>query len=377
MIKTTFDEVFTFDALYRAHMKGRLCKRDKKPLVKFEMNMLGNLYELYKRLNAGTYKFGRYNSFVVYEPKRREIQTLHYSGRIVQRVLCDEVLMPYFSKRAILDNSVCQKGKGSSFALMRFEKMLREHVKKHGANGYFLKCDILKYFPSIPHARLKEMFGRECRDGRLNELILGIIDSFHTSPEYLKNSGIEPIGKEGYKTERGMPIGNQTSQVFGMFYLNGVDRLVKERLRIKAYSRYMDDFVLIHRDRDYVQHALDSIAAEVDRLGLRLNSKTQIFPLKNGVTYLGFRYFVKPSGKIVKTVKKRTKRRMRWRARLLKKAYLDGVIDGDRVRTSFASMHGHLKYGSCYKLQKELFDKLKFIPAVGGIRNAKRYRDAG
>lgn len=376
MINSTFDEVFTYDALYRAHMKGRLCKRDKKPLVKFELCMLSNLYELYKRLKCGTYRFGSYSSFVVYEPKRREIQTLHYSGRIVQRVLCDEVLMPYYSKRAILDNSVCQKGKGSSFALMRFEKMLRDHVKKHGDSGYFLKCDILKYFPSIPHARLKELFGRECRDPKLNALINDVIDSFHTSPEYLRTSGIEPIGTDGHKTERGMPIGNQTSQVFGMFYLNEVDRLVKEKLRVKAYSRYMDDFILIHSDRDFVRYALERITETVKKLGLQLNSKTQIFPLKNGVTYLGFRYFVKPGGKIVKTVKKRTKRRMRWRVRLLKKAYLDGVIDGDRVRMSVASMHGHLGYGSCYRIQKELFDKLKFVPEVRAARNVKRYINA-
>ena len=376
MIKLTFNEVFTYDALYRAHLKGRLCKRDKKPLVRFEMNMISNIYELYRKLRTGTYKFGKYNSFVVYEPKRREIQTLHYSGRIVQRVLCDEVLMPYFPKRAILDNSVCQKGKGSSFALMRFEKMLREHVKKHGAKGYFLKCDILKYFPSIPHDRLRELFGHECRDERINALVYDVIDSFHTSAEYLKNSGIEPLG-EGAKTERGMPIGNQTSQVFGMFYLNEVDRLVKEKLRIRVYSRYMDDFLLVHQDKEYVQYALQCITETVTKLGLKLNSKTQIFPLKNGVTYLGFRYFVKPDGKIVKTVKKRTKRRMRWRARLLKKAYLDGAIDGEQVRMSFASMHGHLKYGSCYKIQKELYDKLKFIPEIANCANAKRFKNAG
>ena len=377
MINLTFDEVFTFERIYQAHMRGRCAKRDKKPLVRFETTMLQNLYDTYDRLNRGTFKIRGYNHFTVHEPKKREIQTLHYGDRVVQHVLCDDVLCPYFTKRAILDNAVCQVGKGTHFALQRFEKKLHNFVRTHGLNGYILKCDILKYFPSIPHSILKKMFCSQLRDERLKQLLTHIIDSYHTNAEYLSNYGYDCLSSNPEKSGRGVPIGNQTSQVFGMFYLNEVDRLVKEKLRIRVYSRYMDDFLLVHQDKEYVQYALQCITETVTKLGLKLNSKTQIFPLKNGVTYLGFRYFVKPDGKIVKTVKKRTKRRMRWRARLLKKAYLDGAIDGEQVRMSFASMHGHLKYGSCYKIQKELYDKLKFIPEIANCANAKRFKNAG
>ena len=99
MINTKFDELFTYERLFRGHLRGRLSKRDKKPLVRFEMGMLENVYNVYRDLKAGTFKFKGYSSFVVYEPKRRQIQTLHYSDRVVQHVLCDDVLMPYFSKQ--------------------------------------------------------------------------------------------------------------------------------------------------------------------------------------------------------------------------------------------------------------------------------------
>ena len=92
MIDQKFDEVFTYEALYQAHMRGRLAKRDKKPLVRFENAMLGNLYNVYIKLQNGTFKLRGYNHFTVFEPKRREIQTLHYSDRVVQHVLCDDVL---------------------------------------------------------------------------------------------------------------------------------------------------------------------------------------------------------------------------------------------------------------------------------------------
>ena len=362
MITQTFDELFSFEALYRAHMRGRSGKRSKRPVVRFEINMTERIYELYTKLQSGKYTIGNYHSFVVYEPKKRQIQTLYYADRVVQHVLCDNVLAPYFTKRAIIDNCVCQKGKGAHFAMRRFENRLHEFIARNGVNGYFLKCDILKYFPSIPHKQLKETVCGQIVDEKLRNYISHIIDSYHTAPDYLLKYGLDCLG-EGDKTERGIPIGNQTSQIFGMYYLDPVDRLVKEKLRVGIYSRYMDDFVLVHEDKDYLKYVLKEIEKCVAKLGLKLNSKTQIFPLKNGVTYLGYRYFVTETGKIVKTVKKPTKRRFRWRARLLKKGYLEGYIDAERVKSSMAAIHGHLKHGANVKFEREL--NRKVLPMVG------------
>ena len=112
--------------------------------------------------------------------------------------------------------------------------------------------------------------------------------------------------------------------------------------------------------------ALKEITVEVDRLGLKFNSKTQIFPLKNVVTYLGFKYRVTPTGKVIKTVKPKTKRRLRSRTRLLKRAYLDGVIDSERVRQSLAAFHGHLKHAKSYRLEKEVAAKLSALAHADG-----------
>ena len=357
MITNTFDELFSFEALYRAHLRGRSGKRSKRPVVRFEMNMTERIYELYEKLQNGTYTIGKYHSFVVYEPKKRQIQTLYYADRVIQHVLCDNVLAPYFTKRAILDNCVCQKGKGAHFALDRFEKKLHKFIARHGTNGYFLKCDILKYFPSIPHKQLKETVCSQILDDKLRNYVSHVIDSFHTAPDYLYKYGLDNLG-EGERTERGIPIGNQSSQIFGMYYLDPVDRLVKEQMRVDIYSRYMDDFIAVHEDKEYLKKVLDEIEKCVAKLGLRLNSKTQIFPLKNGVTYLGYRFRVTETGKIVKNVKKPTKRRFRWRARLLKKGYLEGYIDADRVKHSMAAIHGHLGHGTNVKFEREINRKV-------------------
>lgn len=368
MIECTFEDVFTYEALFQAHLRGRLAKRDKKPLVKFETAMLHNVYKVYSSLQNGTFRIRGYNHFTVYEPKRREIQTLHYSDRIVQHVLCDDVLSPYFTKRAIIDNTVCQIGKGIHFALERFESKLNVFVRKHGCNGYFLKCDILKYFPSIPHDRLNAIFCSQIRDERIKKLLTHIIDSFHTSADYLEKYGYDCLTPDPEKSGRGIPIGNQTSQVFGMFYLDKVDRLVKEKLRVKIYSRYMDDFLLVHEDKNFLRDALEQITEAVTALGLKLNSKTQIFPLRNGVTFLGFRYFVTESGRVVKTIKKKTKKRLRSRTALLKKACIEGVIPPERVSQSIAAFHGHLKHAKSYKIETEIYEKLSDYADAGLLK---------
>ena len=95
MIKIKYDEIFTYEKIYRAHMRGRLSKRNRKSLVKYEMTMLTNLYELHERMLSRKFYIKRYSSFVVYEPKKREIQTLNYSDRIIQHIICDDVLAPY------------------------------------------------------------------------------------------------------------------------------------------------------------------------------------------------------------------------------------------------------------------------------------------
>ena len=361
MITKTFDEVFTYEALYRAHLHGRVGKRTKKPVVRFEINTTERIYELYSHLRNGTYKLGKYHAFLVYEPKMRQIQTLYYSDRVVQHVLCDDVLAPYFTRRAIIDNCVCQKGKGSHFAQARFEKMLHNFISRHGTNGYFLKCDILKYFPSIPHKQLKEIVCTQILDKKLRDYVEYIIESYHTAPDFLTKYGLPSLGY-GDITCRGIPIGNQSSQIFGMYFLDPVDRLAKEQLRLKVYSRYMDDFVAVHEDKEFLKRALAVIEEKVAELGLKLNSKTQIFPLKNGVTYLGFRYHVTPTGKIVKTVKKKTKRRFRSRTKLLKKAYIEGYIGAERIESNLAAVHGHLCHGKNTKLEREIHKKL--IPLI-------------
>ena len=151
---------------------------------------------------------------------------------------------------------------------------MHDFYKKHGAIGYFLKCDIRKFFDNIDHFVLKQKLSKAIEDDRVLTLLYQIIDSFEVTP-----------GK-------GLPLGNQTSQRFAIFYLDSFDRLIKEKLKIKYYSRYMDDCVLIHPDKDYLKYCLEQMKKCAEALKIDFNEKTEIFPLKNGVDYLGWHIYL-------------------------------------------------------------------------------------
>ena len=235
---TDFEKVWDFKNLYEAHKKARLGKRDKTEVIEFEMRLAENLTRLSDEIRTKTYRLGGYYSFMIYDPKEREIQALHYADRVVQHCLCDQVVGPLIDRHLIFDNAACRQGKGTLFAIQRLTLFMQKYYWKFGAQGYVLKCDIRKYFNNIDHEILKDKFRRIIDDPDIRQLLEQIIDSYEYSP-----------GK-------GLPMGNQTSQWFALYYLDGLDRLIKEQFRVKYYSRYMDDCVLICRDKDELRKIL-------------------------------------------------------------------------------------------------------------------------
>ena len=148
----------------------------------------------------------------------------------------------------------------------------------------------------------------------------------------------------------GIPIGNQTSQWFAVMYLSGMDHFIKEKLGIRYYGRYMDDFYLIHEDKAYLQYCRGEIEQYVARLGLRMNKKTNIFPLRNGIDFLGFHTYLTESGKIIRKVRRSSKCNAQ---RKLKKQR--GLLDREKIslsdiEQSYGSWRSHAVKGNCYHL---------------------------
>ncbi len=310
---------------------------------------------LKRELETHTYQIGGYKSFKVYEPKERDIMALHYRDRVVQRSLCDNVLEPFMEPRLDYDNAACRKGKGTHFALDRLKKFMRSAYNRWGLDYYILKCDIRKYFYSIDHDILKSMLYPYFKDDELIWLLDLIIDS---------TDGV------------GVPIGNMTSQWFAVFYLDALDRFVRNELKIDYYTRYMDDFILISNDKDYLKDCLKNMTNFLaDKLHLELNEKTQIFPARNGVDYLGFHTYVTETGKIIRKIRRKSKASMKRKIKKFNDAYAKGEMSYETVRSSVASWLGHAKHGNTYHLRKKIMGELSLRRNVENEKKTTEYPD--
>jgi hypothetical protein len=331
-----YEKICDFQNLYKAHLRARRGKRHKTEVIKFEMDLARNLAVMHERLLNKTYTMHGYYNFVIYEPKKRDIFAAWYPDRVLLHCICDEVLTPLLQRRVIYDNAACQINKGTHFALKRLSKFMREHYKRHGAAGYVLKCDITKYFANIDHQVLKDRLARVVVDKDVRELLFHFIDSYETK------------GLPG----KGLPLGNQSSQWFAVYYLDALDRFIKEVLRVKHYVRYMDDLILIHPDKEFLNDCLVRVREFIEgKLKLELNERTQIFPVRNGVEFLGWRFHLTETGKVIRTLKAQSKLRYKRRLKKLQKDYAARDVELADVTNSLASYQGHLMHGHTDKLK--------------------------
>lgn len=329
-----YEKVYCFENLYRAYRKARRGKRRKEAAAKFEVNLLEALNLLSKQLQTKTYTLSPYNTFKVYEPKERLVMSNSYKDKVVQHALCDNVLEPAFARSFIKDNYASQRDKGTHYGLGRLEEFMRRFYRKNGIDGWVLKCDISKYFYSVRHDALKSLIRKYLYDPDVLWLVDMIIDS-----------------TEG---NVGIPIGNQSSQLFALLYLNGMDHYIKEKLGVKYYGRYMDDFYLIHKSKDYLRHCWREIENLVGGLGLSLNSKTNIYPLKNGIDFLGFHTYLTESGAVVRKVRRKSKSNARRKLKKMRYLLDEGRITLEAVQQSYQSWRAHAAKGNCYHLIRRM-----------------------
>ena len=152
-----YERIYGFDNLHKAFKLARRGKRWKPATARFEVNLLENLLRLSRELQDKTYELSEYHTFKVYEPKERDVMSNSFRDKVVQHSLCDNVLEILLRKNFLYDNYASQVGKGTDFGLNRLDGFMHKFYRQHGLEGWVLKCDIRKYFYSIPHEYLKRI----------------------------------------------------------------------------------------------------------------------------------------------------------------------------------------------------------------------------
>ena len=338
-----------YDGIYK-----NTCHKAK--LVRFELTKTSNIVKIYNTLKNKHYNHLKYNIFIIQEPKYRIIMSELMYDKIVNHLISKYVLIPTLSRKLIEQNVATRTGKGSKEGI-RYMKKYINSIKENYDNVYILKCDISKYFYNIDHEILINKLSHENFDKDILRVLINIISS--TNNDYINDLIDSSISREvshledmniydleskkkqlyslpRYRKGKGLPIGNETSQLLAIYYLNELDHYIKEQLHIKYYVRYMDDFILIHHDKEYLKKCLNLINKKLSYLKLSLNKKTQIYNLKSGVIFLGYKFILK-NKKLVILLNNQTRKKIK---RKLRKARKNNI---NFYKKSLASYNGYFK----------------------------------
>ena len=220
VITHNFADLISIENLFQAWSKFNKGKRKRLDVQSFERNLEDNLFALYEKLRKKTYKHGTYEEFFVHDPKERHIHKASVADRVLHHLLYN-YLSPLFDKSFIFDSYSCRLGKGTHKGVKRLEKFTKIVSKNYAKPCWVLKLDIKKFFANVDHSVLKKLLRNKILDGDILWLLDQVIDSF----------------------PKGIPLGNLTSQVFANIYMNELDQFIKNKLKIKYYLRYADDFI--------------------------------------------------------------------------------------------------------------------------------------
>ena len=317
-----YPQIVQYDNIILAYEKARKGKRWQDTIKRFEKHLEDNILKIQEALINKTFTTSPYTMMTIHEPKKRIIYKLPFNpDRIVHHALMN-ILEQIWSGLFLSDSYACRRGYGLHAASRR----TMEHIRTVGRNGYCLKLDISKFYPSVDHDIMFDIVQRKIKCKGTLWLLANIIYSI-------------PGGKN-------VPIGNYTSQWLGNLYLNELDQYLKHEYHIKNYVRYCDDFLILHNDKGFLNVIAHVITEFVqNRLDMKL-SKCDLFPIKRGIDFVGYRHFPE-----YVLLRKSTALRIKKRLKKLPLEFKSGIITSEQYRSILASIRGWLRWANTNNLQ--------------------------
>lgn len=343
-----FDKVFTYDNLFKSY---QLCTKGvkwKASIQRFIIMSAVNTFRNFNRLHKGIFKHDNFYEFDLLERgKMRHIRSVSVRERGVQRCICDYCLVPLITRSFIYDNGASMKNKGYGFSRKRLVTHLHQYYNHYkDTDGYVLLFDFSKFFDNVNHQICFDIIDNKIKDEHLRITTKDFIEAFG---------------------DVGLGLGSQVSQIMALASANKLDHLIKEKLQIKYYGRYMDDGYLIHHDKEYLKYCLQEIQKICNELGIKLNiKKTVIVKLSHGFTFLKTRFYLLSNGKVVKKIYKKSIVKERRKLKKLRQKYDKSRVTMEDIYQSFQSWRAYAYTFDAYnaiqnmeKLYKQLFGNLE------------------
>lgn len=326
--KNLYPLIISAENLFAAWEVFKSDKRNKPDVAEFEQKVEQHIFQMRRDLRDKTYKHGPYYGFWVHDPKRRRIHKATVRDRVLHHAIF-RIINPIFEPTFIPTSFSCRMGKGTHKGVESVRDMLRAESKNGAKQCWVLKCDVRKFFDSVDHSVLLGILKRPVEDADAFGLLTKIVESYSTTED------------------KGIPIGNLTSQMFANIYMGEFDHFVKHSLRVKRYARYTDDFVAMSTDKKYLENLLPPMRDFLkERLKLELHpQKVTIRKYRQGADFLG--YVVLPHNIAIRT---RTKKRMFRKMAERVAAYQSGTINKAAMDGALSSYLGVMSHADAHEL---------------------------
>jgi|GEM_PF-2893749 len=352
--------------LYKALIASYFRCLENKPHVKktsFHLTFERTIHELALDIQNRTYHPGLSNIFVVTHPKPREVIAANLRDRIVHHYIYD-YMAPYWERRFVPNSYACRTGKGPLKASEDLRLFIRRHNQHRGAPLFYLQLDVQNFFPSIDLNILYGLVAKHLENEHYLWLCKTVI--FHrattrgnfklTSPKALWERLPRYKSLFAAATDKGLPIGNLTSQFFANVYMNQLDQFIAHRLkgRFLFWQRYVDDVLFLGEDVEKLKSIVPQVQEFLGReLKMTLNvKKTQLQPLSRGLDHLG--YWHKPDHQLVR---QRVVSNCKVRVAAYRKEG-KGPVDAKAVCSALNSYMGYFRQAASRKLRKHLADEV-------------------
>lgn len=330
--------------------------KNKKKILVFERNKIEYLIDIKKVLENNLYDGGKYNVFLVFKPKIRVVMSQSIYDKVINHYVARFILIPKLSKYLNNRNCATRKEMGTSYAIELLKSDI-EYFKRYN-NFYFLKLDISKFFYNIDHNVLINLIENNLIIEEL-ELIKVILNS--TNQSYINNiirkyENNLSITLPKYNYNKGLPIGNMTSQFLAIFYLAKLQHFIRHNLHLR-FINYMDDYIIIHQDKEYLKKCLEVIREKLkNEYKLDINkNKTMITSCKEGINFLGYNFKVN-NKKTVITLSQSSKRNIKKGIKRNKYFYNNKMINFNQVFSSIENYKYSYKYCNYFEI-KNIFDR--------------------
>jgi len=372
--------IFTYRNIYEAYLDCARKKSNKNTHIEFFSNLEENLYNLFEDLKSRKYKIGKSMCFVVKDPCIREVFAGNFRDRIVHHLLINQIEF-YFERFFIYDSFSCRKNKGIHLGVKRLQNRIKSLERKSCQIPYYIKLDIDSFFMSVDKDVLYSILEKYLQKIKkryakselwIDEILYLCRVIIYNNPtiSYEKRGDLSlfnkvPKGKSLFHIpeNKGLPIGNLTSQFFANVYLNELDQFVKRKLEARYYYRYVDDFVILDKNKAKLGEILKTIDGFLqEMLKLKINNKkTKLQRCDRGIDFAG--YIVRSKYLLVRNRTAKKAKNKIWQFMQKKDFKYDRLKE---INASLNSYFGCFKHAKAYRLKNQIINcLLLFLLCMG------------